>query len=189
MLPHFWQKRTYDHNAEREKFLKTTVGAASQPHLVTKIATQQSPAAPAGVSMSFLSTIGKDFKAVFSWLGSAKGQAVVAGTENLVEVGAAVAGVGAPVQAGITLLNNWMAEIVKAQALGEAAAATATGEGNTTKAAAVLNAMVPQVAAFAQTQGMSATSAANLNLINTSLVTALNALGAATSTTAATPAA
>src|SRR3984885_11496269 len=182
MLPHFWQKRTYDHNAEREKFLKTTVGAASQPHLVTKIATQQSPAAPAGVSMSFLSTIGKDFKAVFSWLGSAKGQAGVAGTENL-------AGVGAPVQAGITLLNNWMAEIVKAQALGEAAAATATGEGNTTKAAAVLNAMVPQVAAFAQTQGMSATSAANLNLINTSLVTALNALGAATSTTAATPAA
>lgn len=135
--------------------------------------------------MSFLSTVGKDFKAVFAWLGSSKGQAVVSGVENVVEVGATVAGIGAPVEAGINLLNNWMAEIVKAQALGEAAAATATDAGNTTKAAAVLNAMIPQVASFAQTQGLSATSAANITLINTSLVTALNALGATTATPAA----
>lgn len=130
--------------------------------------------------MSFLSTVGKDIKGVFTWLGSAKGQAVVAGTENLVEVGATIAGIGAPVQAGINLLNNWMAEIVKAQAIGEAAAATGTAEGNTTKAAAVLNAIGPQVTAFAQSQGLPATSAANLAVINTALVTALNALGSTT---------
>ena len=134
--------------------------------------------------MSFLSVVGKDFKAAFAWLGSSKGQAVVSSTEAVVESVATVAGLGAPVQAGITVLNNWMAEIVKAQALGEAAAATGTAQGDTTKAALVLSAMAPQVAAFAQTEGMSATSAANMDVINTALVTALTALGAAAPTTA-----
>ena len=133
--------------------------------------------------MSFLTKIGSDFKAVFAFLGSSKGQAVVTGVETASEAVATVAGLGAPVQDGINLLNTWMAEIVKAQALGEAAAETGTAEGNTTKAAAVLNAMVPQVATFAQTQGMSATSAANMTIINNALVTALNALGTSTAPT------
>jgi hypothetical protein len=160
-----------------------SVKIIAQPATATITATKEQ-------TVSFLSTIGKDFKAVFAFLGSSKGQAIVAGTENLVEVGATVVGVGAPVTAGINLLNTWMGEIVKAQALGEAAAATGTTSGNLAKASSVLTAMVPQVAAFAQTQGLSATSAANLNLINTSLVTALTALGSATTAAPApTPAA
>lgn len=128
--------------------------------------------------MSFLATVGKDFKAVFSWLGSTKGQAVVAGAEGVAESVATAVGVGAPVQAGINLFNNWLAEIVKAESLA-AAADEQTGSG-ATKAAVVLSTMVPQLTAFLQDQGLAtANVATDAQIINTALVTALNAIGAA----------
>ena len=139
--------------------------------------------------MSFLSTIGGDVKKVFTWLGSTKGQTVVKAVETVGEDVATIAGIGTPVQAGIDVLNNWMTEILKAEALGAAAvtAGSAAGEANTTKAALVISAMTPQVLAFATANGFPAPDAANAEIINTALVTALDALGAAPATTPATP--
>jgi len=126
--------------------------------------------------MSFLSKVGSDFKAVFAFLGSPKAQPVEAAVEGVAETIATVAGVGAPVQAGINLINNWLTEIVKAEALA-AAAGQQTGSG-VQKAAAVMAEMTPQVLTFATAQGLPAPTAAMIATINTSLVAALNTLGA-----------
>lgn len=131
--------------------------------------------------MSFLSTVGKDFKSVFSWLGSSKGQAVVAAGEGLAEGVATVAGVGAPVQAGITLINSWLNKIITTETLA-AAAEQQTGSG-TQKAAAVLTAIGPEL-----NQYFPGTTAAQASIINTALVTVLNTLGTPAAATA-TPAA
>lgn len=125
--------------------------------------------------MSFLSTVSKDAKVVWAWLTSSKGQAIIAGGEGVVEAGATALGIGAPVQAGIDLLNKWAAEIFKVEAL-SAAAAQQSGSGPQ-KAAAVLAAMTPEATSFATQNGLPAPTAASLNTINTALVTALNALG------------
>ena len=125
--------------------------------------------------MSFLSTFGKDFKAVFSWLGSSKGQATVAGVEGVTEAAATVAGAGAPVGAALTLINTWGTEIIKTEALA-AAAEVQNGTGEQ-KAAAVMTAVEPAIQ-FAAANGLPAPNAANAKIINDALVTALNALGA-----------
>ena len=125
--------------------------------------------------MSFLSAFGKDFKAVFAWLGSAKGQAVVSGAEGLTETVATAFGAGAPVAAALRLINTWGTEIIKTEALA-AAAGSQTGSGEL-KAAAVLTAIEPDIQ-VAAANGLPAPSAANLAIINTALVTVLNALGA-----------
>lgn len=126
--------------------------------------------------MSFLSAVGKDFKAVFGFLGSPKGQTVIATGEVLAQSVANAVGAGAPVQAGITLLNNWGGEIIKTEALA-AAAGQQTGSGPT-KAAGVINAMMPQLLAFLTSQGATtATAQAQASTITDSLVTVLNALG------------
>jgi hypothetical protein len=137
--------------------------------------------------MSFLGTICTDVKKVFAFLGSSKGQAIVQTGETVVEDVATLAGIGAPVQAGLNILNNWMIEAVKLQAIGSAAAAV-TGSDET-KAAAVISTMGPQVLAFAQENGFPAPTAANLLIINNSLVAALEALGASTPAATPTPAA
>ena len=81
-------------------------------------------------------------------------------------------------QAGINLINNWMAEAIKVEALA-AAAGQQTGSG-VTKAAAVVAAMAPEAVQFAAQNGLPAPTAASLNTINTSVVAALNAIGALT---------
>lgn len=121
--------------------------------------------------MSFLGTIGKDFKAVFSWLGSSTGQAVVTAGEGLAESIATVAGIGAPVQAGIDLINSWMKKIITTETIA-AAAAQQDGSG-TQKAAAVLAAIGQEL-----NQYFPGTTAAQAATINTALVTVLNTLGA-----------
>jgi len=126
--------------------------------------------------MSFLATVGKDFKAIFAWLGSTKGQAVVSGVEGTAEAVATAIGAGAVVQAGIDLVNKWLAEILKVESL-SAAAAEQTGSG-ATKAAAVIAAVTPSVTAFATANGLPAPTAASLTTINTALVSVLNTLGA-----------
>lgn len=135
--------------------------------------------------MSFLSAVGKDFKAVFAWLGSAKGEAVVQTAEGAAVAVASAAGLGAPVQAGLNLLNNWMGEAIKLQAIGEAAGETASG--GTAKAAAVASTMEPQLLAWLQANGYStANVSAQAATINDAAVALLNALGAPA--TAAAPA-
>lgn len=132
--------------------------------------------------MSFLATVGKDFKAVFAWLGSSGGQAVVAGVEGTAVAVATAVGAGAPVTAGIALLNNWINEAIKVESL-SAAAAAQSGSG-TQKAAAVLSTMVPELTSYLQAQGItSANVSSQATAINTAVVNLLNTL-----TSPATPA-
>jgi hypothetical protein len=137
--------------------------------------------------MSFLTTVGKDIKSVFSWLGSTKGQAVVQTAEGAAEVVATAAGVGGPVAAGLGLLNNWMGEAVKLQAMGEAAGATPAS--NPIKAAAVISTMEPELLSFLQANGYVTTNVgAQAASINTAAVALLNALGTPVTPATASPA-
>lgn len=114
--------------------------------------------------MSFLSTIGKDIKGVFTWLGSAKGQAVIQ------TAGAVVATIDPALSGIVTLTESWITKVISTEALAVAAGAQ-TGSG-TTKAAAVLNAMQPEI-----TKYFPAATATELSNANTALVAFLNALG------------
>lgn len=123
---------------------------------------------------SFLQKLGSDFKAVFSWLGSPKGQATVLAGEAL---GESIADVINPALVGLNpVINSWTQEIFKAESLA-AAAGSQDGSG-TQKAAMVLGAVVPQVDQFASANGLSAPAAADVTAFNTALVTFLNAFGA-----------
>ena len=128
--------------------------------------------------MSFLSTVGKDFKAVFTWLGSTTGQAVVGSVEAGVELAVPA------ITPAITLVNSWMAEAIKVETLANAAAAS-TGTG-TQKAAAALSTMTPQVIAWASANGYAIPDSTQISAINAAVVNVLNLLGA--SSTPATPA-
>jgi hypothetical protein len=113
----------------------------------------------------WLSTFGKDFKAVFTWLSSSKGQTVIAAGEAIVE--------GAVPSAAIVinLVNSWMAKIISTETLA-AAAASQNGTG-AQKAAMVLQAMAPEIGKYFPTA-----NATQIATINTALVTILNTLGA-----------
>lgn len=122
--------------------------------------------------MSFLSALKGDIKKVFGWVGSPKGQAIVAVVEGAAEdVFPAATG-------AINLLNSWGTEIFKVQSMAEAAGAT-TGS-NTQKATAVLSTVTPQVLSFAQANGLPAPTVANIQKINDNLVEILNLLTTAT---------
>ena len=87
--------------------------------------------------MSFLSTIGKDFKAIFGWLGSPKGLAVIATVGTVVDV-------IDPALIGITsLAESWLTKVISTEALA-VAAGQQSGTG-VQKAAAVLTAMQPEI--------------------------------------------
>ena len=118
--------------------------------------------------MSWLSVLGNDVKKVFGWLGSPKGQAILSAGEGLVEIAdPGLTGV-------INITNTWLQEIFKAQALGVAAAAGATG--GVQKAAMVLNSVTPQVLAFAEANKLPVPTGAKLQEANDALVAFLNAL-------------
>lgn len=128
--------------------------------------------------MSIKSVLGKivtDVKDVFGFLGSAKGQAVIAAGEGLVEA-------IVPGTAGVfTLANTWLAEVIKSETL-----ATTAGQGDgsgTQKAAMVLAAVTPQALQFAQANGLPAPTAAQLAAANTALVGFLNAFAVAPAST------
>lgn len=128
--------------------------------------------------MSFLSALKGDIKKVFGWVGSPKGQAVVAVVEKAAE-DAFPAATGA-----INLLNSWGTEIFKVQSMAEAASATGS---STQKATAVLSTITPQVLSFAQANGLPAPTAVSIQKINDNIVEVLNLL-TGTTTTTATPA-
>lgn len=116
---------------------------------------------------SVLDKIGEDAKDVFSFLTSAKGEAITTDVEEGIE--ALVPGA----TGAITVFNNWFTEILKTQALATAAGA-ATGS-DAQKAALVLQAITPQAVQFAQVNGLSAPTAKTLDSVNSLLVQALNA--------------
>lgn len=127
-----------------------------------------------------LDTIGNDVKKVFAFIGSPAGQKTIAVVEGSVDtvVTAFDPALAIPLQGVQTLINNWMAEIFKVQAL--ASAAGATSGFNAQKASAALTTIVPQVTAFLTQQGLSTANVANeANTINTAMVTILNTLGSA----------
>jgi hypothetical protein len=117
---------------------------------------------------TLLQKIGAGFKDVFSFLGSAKGQAIVNTAEGVVEaIEPGTAGL-------INLANSWLTEIVKSESLA-AAAGQATGSG-AQKASMVLSTVTPQVIAFLQANGITtAPTAAELNAANAALVAFANA--------------
>lgn len=124
--------------------------------------------------MSLLSTIGADFKKVFSWIGNPKTQSTITAIET---TGEAVAAAIDPGLAGLfPLINTWTQEIFKMEALATAAGSQ-TGTG-AQKSAAVLSSVTPAVLAYAQQAGLSAPTAAQIATVNTALVTVLNTLGA-----------
>ena len=128
--------------------------------------------------MSWLSTLGNDAKKVFGWLGSPKGQAILSAGEGIVEV------VDPALDGVVNLTNTWLQEIFKAQALATAASANATS--GVQKSTMVLNAVAPQVIAFATAQGLPIPTGIELQNANNALVTFLNAFGGG-STATATP--
>jgi hypothetical protein len=128
---------------------------------------------------SALSTIGKDIKGVFAWLGSPTGQAIIKTGEGIVE---AVIPASAAL---INLGNTWMTEAIKTEAL--AAAALQQNGTSAQKAAATLLATTPQAISFAQQYGLPTPTATQLLAANNAIVAFLNAFpGLATTTTSQT---
>lgn len=114
--------------------------------------------------MSFLSTIGKDIKGVFAWLGSPKGQTVIHTAE------AVVVAVDPALASIVNIVDSWITKIITTEALA-AAAGQQDGSG-AQKAAAVLNAIQPEI-----TKYFPAATSDQLTAANTALVAFLNALG------------
>lgn len=114
--------------------------------------------------MSFLSTIGKDIKSVFNWLASPKGQNVVHAAEGaVVAIDPALAGI-------VGIVDSWIEKIITTETIA-AAAGQQDGSG-TQKAAAVLNAMQPEINKY-----FPGATAEQIQNANAGLVTFLNALG------------
>lgn len=123
--------------------------------------------------MSFLSTIAKDAKAVFNWLTSAKGKAVVAAGEGVVEdLVPQLTGV-------INLANSWIEKAITIETIG-VAAGSADGTG-TQKAAAVITALTPQITALFPTA-----TAAQIQRGNDAIVAFLQAFDITSSSTTVT---
>lgn len=131
--------------------------------------------------MSFktvLDKIGSDAKGVLMFFGSARGQAIL----KPVETGAVLAAgaFGGPaattvVSDAINLFNVWGAEVLKTQALAQAAGA---GQGSgPLKAAMVISTVAPQALQFAQTHGLPNPTAEQLQLANDAIVAFFNAWG------------
>lgn len=123
--------------------------------------------------MSFLSTFGKDFKAVFAYLCSSKGQATISVVEGGVTAvvtavnpaaGAALAGIEA-------LVNSALKQVVNSEALA-AAAEQQTGTG-VQKAAAAASALAPEVSAVLASLGVKTPAATQIQSISTVVASSL----------------
>jgi len=117
---------------------------------------------------SVLSTFGGDIKKVFEWVGSAKGQAVVASGEAVVEV------IDPGLTGIINLANTYITEALKTEAL--AAGAAAQNGTGTQKLAAVTAAVTPSVLAYAKAAGLAVPTATEIQNAADGIVAFLNAL-------------
>ena len=112
--------------------------------------------------MRFLSAIATDFKRVFAWVGSPKGQAVITGVEGVIlSVDPALSGI-------FSLANSWMNKVLTTESLA-AAAGQQNGSG-TQKASAVLVAMGPEISKYFPTA-----TAAEISNANNAIVAFLQA--------------
>lgn len=135
---------------------------------------------------SFLDAIGNDAKAVFAFVASPKGQAeITAGEAAAVTVTAAINPAAGLVLSGVeTLVNAGLTEVVKVEQL--AASAGAQSGTGAQKAAAVAQAVTPQITSLLESLGVSAPTATQVqsvaSALTTGLVGVLNALPASTTT-------
>lgn len=121
--------------------------------------------------MSFLSGLkvfGTDIEKAFAWFGSPKGQAVVSAGETAVE---AILPASAPI---VNLFNSWAAKAYNIESLA-VAAGKATGTG-ADKAAAVSTAVLPDVLTYAEQEGLSTRTAAQITTANNAVVAFINAM-------------
>lgn len=121
--------------------------------------------------MSFLSGLkvfGKDIEKGFAWFGSPGGQAIVAAGEGVVE---AIAPASVPI---VGLFNEWAKKAYNVEALA-VAASQGTGTGPD-KAALVMQAVTPVVLQYAQQEGVSARTAAQIKAANDAVVAFIKAL-------------
>ncbi len=128
----------------------------------------------------WLSTIGRDARKVFAWLGSAQGQKTVQTTEAVVETGVALADppVAPEIDAGIALFNDWAKQALQIETV-----ATAAGQVSGTgaqKAASVIQSMEPFVQQYASKYGAPAPTQAQLAALNNAAVAFLDNLPVAT---------
>jgi hypothetical protein len=122
---------------------------------------------------SFLSAVGNDAKAVFTWLGSSKGQTTITAVE------AAAAGVtteinpvaGAALVGIENLINLALKQVVSAETVA-AAAAQQSGTG-AQKSAAVIEAVSPQVSSVLTSLGVKQPAATEVQSISQTVATAL----------------
>lgn len=131
---------------------------------------------------SFLSAVGNDFKKVFTWLGSAQGEATIAGVETATTtvVSAINPAIGAGLGGVEALINAGLKQVISIETV--AAAAGAQAGSGAQKSAAVISSITPSVASFLQSIGVAAPTAAEVQALSTtlsnSIVTILNAIPA-----------
>lgn len=116
---------------------------------------------------SILDDIAKAPLTVLKWLASPGGQALTGIVETGVETVFPLA------TGAINIFNRYVTEAIKVQALSNGAA---PGSVSTQKAAAVVNAIGPEIIAFAEANGMAAPTAAELLTLNNLAVQFLNVL-------------
>lgn len=123
--------------------------------------------------MSFLSGLkvfGADIEKAFAWFGSAKGQAVVAAGEAVVE---SVVPASTPI---VNLFNAWAQKAYTIEALASAAGKS-TGTG-VDKAELAIKTVTPQVLQYAQQEGLPQRTAAQIQAANDAVIKFINAMTA-----------
>jgi hypothetical protein len=121
--------------------------------------------------MSFLSGLkvfGTDIVKAFAWFGSPKGQAIVKTGENMLE---AFLPVTIP---AVNLFNVWATNAYGVEAL-SVAAGKSTGTGGD-KAALALSTITPQILQYAEQEGLSPRTAAQITAANNAVIAFINAM-------------
>lgn len=121
--------------------------------------------------MSFLSGLkvfGSEIEKAFAWFGSPSGKTIVAAGEAVLE---GVIPATAPI---VDIFNGWAAKAYTVESLAVAAAKT-NGTG-TDKASMVISSVTPQVLQYAQQQGLSPRTAAQIQTANNAVIAFINAM-------------
>jgi hypothetical protein len=137
---------------------------------------------------SFLSAVGHDFVTALNWVGGAKGQSAIAGTEAVVNsvVDAINPAAGLALDGVEALINAGLKQVVAIEA--SAAALNVQSGTGAQKLATVVAALAPQAQALLVAVGVSTPTAVEVQTLTTNiangLVAILNALPAPPVTTA-----
>lgn len=131
--------------------------------------------------MSFwtgLKVFGTDLEKAFAWFGSTQGQAIVSTGESVLE---AFLPVTIP---AVNLFNQWATKAYNVEALA-AAAGKATGSG-ADKASLALSSITPLVLQYAEQEGLSARTAAQITAANNAVIAFINAMTGTPAVTSST---